>query len=251
MYLLYLDDSGSVANANEQYLVLGGISVFERRAYFLSEELDKLAEKYDPVSPRSVEFHAAEIFSGRTIPWKPLQRPDRQTVIKEVLQTLVDDRYGSYAFAVAVHKKSFPNDDPMEIAFEELCNRFDIFLKSENAKIDNKHHHRGMIILDESVYETTMQKMAVDFRKLGTRWGVTRNLAEVPLFVNSRASRLIQLADHVAYSVFRFYEADDFNYIKAILPKFHADSATGKIHGLLHKQTFDLNCMCQACFSRR
>ena len=193
----------------------------------------------------------AEIFSGRSEPWKALHRHERQQVIKDVLRTLADDRYGTYAFAVAVHKKSFPNDDPMKIAFEELCNRFDIFLKSENAKLDRNHHHRGMIVLDESTYETTLQQLAKDFRKIGTRWGVTKNIAEVPLFVDSRASRLIQLADHVAYSVFRFYESDDLNYVKTILPKFHSDSATGKIHGLVHKQTFDLGCMCQACLSRR
>jgi hypothetical protein len=251
MYLLYLDDSGSVANANEEYLVLGGVSVFERRTYFLSEELDQIAEKYDSVNPSSVEFHASEVFGGKSEPWKSLMRSERQQAIKDVLKTLADDHYGTFAFAVAVHKQSFPNNDPMEVAFEELCNRFDIFLKGENAKIDKSNHHRGMIVLDESSYETTLQKLAVNFRKFGTRWGVTRNIAEVPLFVDSKASRIIQLADHVAYAVFRFYESNDMNYIKAILPKFHADSVTKKIHGLVHKQTFDLNCMCQACLSRR
>ena len=38
---------------------------------------------------------------------------------------------------------------------------------------------------------------------------------------------------------------------QAIAAPVHADPATGKIHGLVHKQTFDLSCMCQACMSRR
>jgi hypothetical protein len=33
MYLLYLDDSGSAANQNEQHLVLAGVCVFERRVH--------------------------------------------------------------------------------------------------------------------------------------------------------------------------------------------------------------------------
>jgi hypothetical protein len=52
------------------------------------------------------------------------------------------------ALACAVHKKSFPTRDPMEMAFEELCRWFDGFLKDrhEQTKVDEK----GMIFLDES-----------------------------------------------------------------------------------------------------
>ncbi|GAG34977.1 unnamed protein product, partial [marine sediment metagenome] len=108
---------------------------------------------------------------------------------------------------------------------------------------------RGLLILDESAQETTLQRMAREFRTLGTRWGVIRNLAEIPLFVNSRVSRVVQLADHVAYAVFRRYEARDAQYFDIIASKF--DSADGVLHGLAHKQTVDPNCMCIACMSRR
>jgi hypothetical protein len=33
MYLLYLDDSGSTENQDEEYLVLGGMAVFERQVH--------------------------------------------------------------------------------------------------------------------------------------------------------------------------------------------------------------------------
>jgi len=134
----------------------------------------------------------------------------------------------------------------MEIAFEQLCSRFDLYLK--RLHVVDKNTHRGLLVLDESSYETSLQKMATNFRELGTRWGVVANLAEVPLFVDSRASRLVQLADHVAYSVFRRYEAGDASYLDIILNKF--DSENGKLHGLIHKQNADSNCMCPACMSR-
>jgi hypothetical protein len=69
MYLLYLDDSGSARNANEQHLVLGGISVFERRTFHMARELDDVAEDYAPGNSTSVEFHASEMFSGKVAPW--------------------------------------------------------------------------------------------------------------------------------------------------------------------------------------
>ncbi len=251
MYLLYLDDSGSANNPNEDYLVLGGVSVFERAVYFISRELDEIAKQYNEENPYAVEFHASEIYRGKSPPWDGLRnRNARIEVIQKVLDVLARHRFGTYAYAVAVYKASYPNGDPMEIAFEELCSRFDLQLKNENASRDKKHHQRGMIVLDDSTYETTLQRLARDFRQVGTRWGVVKNLADVPLFVDSSASRLVQLADHVAYAVFRFYNAKDGTYIAPILKKFYADPG-GKIHGLVHKQTYDLRCMCPACMSRR
>lgn len=251
VYLLYLDDSGSPGNANEQYFVLGGLAVFERQAFFLTQEIEKLAEKYCPDDPDSVEFHASEVFGGRRAPWSGLDRAGRIIVLQEMLSVLANDRFGAFAYAVAVHKPSYPNDDPVKLAFEELCNRFDLQLKTQNNQVESKERQRGLIILDKSTYETTLQGLSRDFRKTGTRWGVTRNLADVPMFVDSKASRLVQLADHIAYSVFRFYEANDATYLNVVQSKFYADMATGKLHGFLHKQTHNPRCWCPPCLSRK
>jgi hypothetical protein len=75
------------------------------------------------------------------------------------------------------------------------------------------------------------------------------NLQEVPLFVDSKASRLIQLADHVSYAVFRRYVAGDLNYFSVI--EKHFDAEGSKIHGLVHKQFYSDACTCPACLSRR
>lgn len=96
---------------------------------------------------------------------------------------------------------------------------------------------------------TTLQQMSVGFRTLGTSWGVIRNLADTPFFVDSRASRVIQLADHVAYAVFRRYQAGDTQYLDRIASKFH--SVDGVVHGLAHKEPGKPDCMCIACLSRR
>jgi hypothetical protein len=246
MHLLYLDDSGSVANKDETYFVLGGISVFEAQTNWITQELDKLAQSIDPKTPTQIEFHASEIFSRRRSPWNAMSSPEAQGVIKAVLQILANSYESARAFACAIHKASFPGQDPTELAFEDLCSRFDLYLARLRASGDRQ---RGLLILDKSTYETTLQKMAREFQTLGTKWGVIRNLADTPFFVDSRASRLVQLADHIAYAVFRRYNAGDTQYFDIIASKI--DSADGIIHGLVHKQTVDPNCMCPACLSRR
>ncbi len=247
MHLLYLDDSGSVPNSAEQYFVLAGISVFEAQADWFTRELDKLAESIDPKHPTGVEFHASEIYSRRSYPWKGMTAEDARGVIKAVLQIVAGSYETARIFACAVQKSSVPQGvDPVEMAFEDLCSRFDLYLSRLRSSGDRQ---RGLLILDKTTYETSLQGLTREFRDLGTKWGVIRNLADIPFFVDSRASRLIQIADHVAYAVFRRYNSGDTQYFDIVAPKF--DSADGVIHGLAHKVSSSTLCLCPACLSRR
>ena len=109
------------------------------------------------------------------------EKGERRDVIKEVLAVLPNSSDGARAFATVVHKASFPGRHAMEMAFEDVCSRFDKFLR----RVDSK----GLIILDESAHATRLQELAHQFRKLGTQWKVIRNMIEAPLFVTSRAMR--------------------------------------------------------------
>ena len=221
-------------NPNEEYLVLGGVSVFEAQAHWFTQQLDNLAQTIHPPDPHGVEFHASEIFGRRNHPWRGMGRDEAQGVIKAVLTILRNSYDSARVFACAVHKASYPDRDPMELAFEDLCSRFDMYLNRLRGAGDRQ---RGLIILDESAHMTTLQRMAREFRTLGTRWGAIRNLADTPLFIDSRASRLVQVADHVAYAVFRRYNAHDANYMDIMSTKF--DTVDGVLHGLSHKQRHD------------
>jgi len=249
MYLLYLDDAGSPANLKEDYFVLAGVAVFEEQISWLTQEMDKLAQRFDAENPGSVEFHASEIFARRTHPWKNMNREEAQGVIQEVLNIVARSYKTVRVFACAVHKDSYPNDDPVKIAFEDLCSRFDQYLRRLKENGDSQ---KGLIILDQGSDEQVllMRKMTRDFQTAGTQWGgVIRNLVDIPFFVDSRASRLVQIADHIAYSVFRRYNAKDTRYFDVFASKF--DMADNVIHGLAHKQVTDQLCMCPACLSRR
>ncbi len=246
MYLLYLDDSGSVRNRDENYFVLGGISVFEAQVFFLTQELDKLAQDIDPANPERIEFHASEIFSRKIAPWNKMTKSEAQGVIKSVLRIAAGSYSSARVFACAVHKASYPGRDPVELSFEDLCSRFDRFLSRLRA---DGERQRGLLILDKTTYETSLQELAINFRYYGTKWGVIRNLADTPLFIDSKASRVVQIADHVAYAVFRRYNSGDTQYFDIIASKF--DTSDGIIHGLAHKIADNQNCMCPCCLSRR
>nr|WP_280513906.1 DUF3800 domain-containing protein [Salinarimonas ramus] len=149
-------------------------------------------------------------------------------------------------FGAVIHKRAVSPEDPMELAFEQLCNRFDRLLGRMHRAGDTQ---RGMIILDETSYETSLQALARDFRLMGHRWGQLRNLCDVPLFVNSQATRMIQYADMIAYALRRYYDKGDSSLFDLVAHRFDAEG--GVLHGLVHYTPSGEECHCFTCRQRR
>jgi hypothetical protein len=247
MHILYVDDSGSVDNPNDRYFVLGGISVFERGLYHLIKAADDLVASLDLGDPYAVELHASAMSSGRDV-WRSINnRARREEIIRQALSLLAAQRASVRLFAVAVDRTAMSPANPVELAFEQICNRFNLYLARSNDQ-NLRNSQRGLIVMDESKHEQPLQGLARRYRVDGGRWGVVRNLAEVPLFVDSRASRLVQLADLVAFATWRKYEHQDGRFFDQLVPSF--DAQGGIIHGLFHYREASAPCYCVACFSR-
>lgn len=243
MYLLYLDDSGSVRNASDRHVILAGFAIFERGGHWLGGALDKMAAEIWPTSPDSLEFHGTDIHSGKKH-WRAVPKEDRERAYRDALGHLAAAR-GVRLFAVAIHKEAVSPRDPMEVAFEQIVSRFDQMLGRLHKAGDTQ---RGLIISDKSTYETSLQRLSVEFRRNGHSFGYLYNMADVPLFVDSKATRLIQLADLVAHSFRRLIELGDASRFDIIRNNF--DSVGGTIHGLLHQIPVGEVCGCYACNHR-
>lgn len=229
MHLLYLDESGSVADPGQKYFVLAGISVFERKTHWVEQELNDIAARFCPHDPHTIELHGSPMRSGRG-EWKGFQRQDREQAIKDALDVGVRANYpkGVRLFGAVIKKDTLHGSDPVEHAFQQLANRFDLFL----MRLHQKHSdsQRGIILFDKSTTEQRIQTLSREFKYSGHAWGKIKNYAEVPVFLDSKASRLIQLADLVAYALFRFHEHNDNSYYDVI--KYCFDSEGGVEHGL-------------------
>lgn len=230
VHLLYLDESGSVADPNQRYFVLAGVSVFKRKTHWIEQPLNDIAKRFAPEDPYGIELHGSPMRSGRD-GWKAFPLHDRLTAIKDGLSIVRDhhQRGGVRLFGAVIKKSSVAGSaDPVEHAFEQLANRFDLFLQRRHRK--HSDPQRGMILFDKSSTELRIQAMAREFKQTGHAWGRTRTYAEVPVFLDSKASRLIQLADLVAFALFRFYEHSDNSFYDVV--KYCFDSEGGVEHGL-------------------
>lgn len=241
MYILYLDDAGSVGNPNEKHFILGGLCIFERQIHWLANELEKVAASSSHPQPETLELHGNQIFAGRKF-WRSVQKPERSRIIRHGLAAARALKGDWCLFGVVVDKIERSPEDPIEYAFEQLCNRFDRFLQRKHRQNNSQ---RGIIVLDKSTRETRLQSMATEFRSTGHRWGKTRNLADVPFFVDSAATRAVQYADLVAYALWRNFEKGDTQFFDVISDSFDREGRA--VHGLHHYKEKNLFCDCPAC----
>lgn len=129
-------------------------------------------------------------------------------------------------FGVVIQNKKENVD---ELIFEQITSRFDKFLGRKYQKDNNKA--RGLCIFDKTKLENKYQNWLKNYQKNGNRWDNNiNNFAEIPLCLDSSLSRLIQLADLIAYSIFRKYEYNDDTYFSIIKNCF--DENEGMQHGL-------------------
>lgn len=229
MHLLYLDESGSVGDPQQEFFVLAGVSVFEREGHWIEQELNNIAARFSPTEPYALELHGSPMRSGRD-GWKAHPLSDRLQAIKDALKVGIVDRKRANVrlFGAVIKTSTVVGQDPVELAFEQLTSRYDLFLK----RLHNKHAdtHRGLILFDKSSTERRIQTLAREFKYSGHSWGRTKNYAEVPVFLDSKASRLIQLADLVAFALYRLHAHNDNSFYDVI--KFCFDAEGPVEHGL-------------------
>lgn len=245
MYLLYVDESGA---PDSDYFVAGAVLVHEQDAYTLAGRLDTAMRRLGPDWP-SRELHAQLVRTGKGA-WRRLPKPLREdftaTVARLLTSSLPTTRRSPTLFAVAVDRASFPAIDPIERAYEELFLRVDSYLGRLHAGGDS---HRCIAISDETRLEERLQLLMQAWRTTQGRVRRLSAFAEVPLFADSKATRLLQFADFVAHWVYRSYESSDSAIRGVLMPAF--DIEGGVVHGLVHLCSGRSTCPCPACVSRR
>jgi hypothetical protein len=249
MHLLYVDESGGDdADAQSRHFVLGGVSVFERVPYHLSAQVDQLVKDFCPSAAVPIELRASAIWSGNGEPWQSLQRSKRMELISAVYELLVREKR-TVLFGVVVEKTVPPSVPCVQIACEEMVGHFDAYLSALETETSQSEKQRGLMIFDESRHEKTVQLLMTEYRTTGASFGRVKRLAEVPLFTDSKITRMLQLADFVSYALFKRYERSDAQFFDVILKRFHQNG--GRLHGLFHRTPKYLECYCPACMSRR
>ena len=131
MYLLYVDDAGSIKSPDENYFVLAGICIFERQVHYLNQARDELAARIYPEDPEALEFHGSHMLPGKGV-WRSFRdKAERRTYIRQALETCRVLRGDWALFGMVIEKRSVSPHDPMcLIQFADLT-AYALFQKYE------------------------------------------------------------------------------------------------------------------------
>lgn len=257
MYLLFLDESGT--HGGSPVFVLAGLAVHETATQDLQRWLEASLVRVLPtgVDPASFEIHGSEMQSPKSArsPWRTLPYPARMWALSSVTRSVVDfvpreDGRPVVLFGAVVDRRF---RDHEQRAYEEVLHRFQSMLMRTADQNRSRDPNMGLIIHDRRIVERSIQSRTQQWRTTSSRIGRLTHLADVPLFADSRASRLIQTADLIAYGLWRYYGPDtsDSSLAGLLWPRF--DQADGVMHGVVHVwkgYRRESEC-CPPCRSRR
>jgi Protein of unknown function (DUF3800) len=215
MYLLYLDESGHEHDPNTDFFVLAGFAIFERQTHWLESNITPVAARFNQQDPADIEFHGSPMHGAKES-WSGIAPADRVQALVDVLSLLQNPQLQLRVFASVIEKSTMPAHQILERSFEAVAHQFDQYLADMWAR--KKDAQRGLVVCDKASYEQKLQALSSLFKHKGHNLGRLRNFAEVPLFLDSKASRLIQMADLIAYWIFRYYQSKDDRGFKLIEP---------------------------------
>lgn len=200
MYLLYVDESGDPglrAKATRHY-ILSGIAMFEGAWRKTSEAVDRLQSQFFPSAVARVEFHFEHIHHAKGI-FAALDKAQRSDLVKNLATIWQSHRLDFTSFCVVLDKHTcgpLGNTVEQEV-FEQLCSRFNLFLKRKWAE---GLWHKGIIVFDRrtSTQDRILQQLQTKFQHQGSRWAPLDNVIETVFTLPSHDTRILQLADFLA-----------------------------------------------------
>lgn len=246
MYLFYVDESGDPNSfaAGQKNFVLGGVAIHEGQVRTFTEALDAVQEEVFPTLQFRLEFHASEINAGI----------ERFRIGRECQDALLDAVYGVIegawfpnliVFITAIHESAVTSpQQALRWCLEDICERFNLFLVRQcNAGYVSK----GLLIMDKSGRWQRVREFMEEFERHGTTHGYLGNIVDVPYFGDSEHTRMLQLADLVAWAGGRYFNRYDDKYLDKIWDRLDRVGDTGRLVGLKHITGDTYHCQCRAC----
>lgn len=268
MHVLALDESGIHPGA--KVMLVAGLAVHEADARRLERALhtvvvDNLAG-LPGLDAHAHELHAADLKTPRK--GKPASAGFPPTRDSEWLTVSGERRLKIMADAYRVLREFEPSDPELPVrvfgavvershkefktaeryVYDHVLHRFDEMLRRFSKERGTPE--RGVVLHDRSPdREKAIQQMAAGWQRTGAR---LEALVQLPLFVDSRASRLVQAADFVSHAIGRAYAASDpdDSLAKDLWPLVDIGSE-GELSGVIHLTPEFGRCPCTPCQSRR
>lgn len=173
---------------------------------------------------------------------------ERKAVVKKIAELIANWGFARL-FAECIDKLYF---DPVktgrsinEQAFEQVVSRFEQYITKQRPPGED---HQNFAIIVHDINHTVAQKhskMMRQFFEEGTLWTKVNHIVETPFFVDSRLTRMVQIADVCAWALRRYCENQETELFELIFAR--ADRQGPRTVGVRHYS--NQGCGCLVCKS--
>ena len=127
-------------------------------------------------------------------------------------------------------------------AFEQLVSRFETYLKITTKNLGHKQF--GLLIHDNNqTVERKHTEMMTRYQETGTLWTSINGIIETPLFVDSKLTSMIQIADLCSFALRRYLERSEDKMYNEVIKR--ADKKEERMVGVRHFT--HSSCTCNMC----
>ena len=253
MYFFYFDESGSrdpsvgtLQKPKDHLYVLLAVGMFEKRWTPFERTISniklELADYLRKKGQGTFDLASCEVKSN----WirSPKERASKSqflNALDENDRTRLTDSYleqvakqNMVVMAVIVDKRHLRDHMTHETlhkkAYEILLERIESYMKEYHDK------HLALIVMDDTSKELN-QAVAMKhafFQRAGNQNLNFRHIVEYPFFTRSELSNGVQLADLLAYNVYRAFREESlgYPYFEMLLPHFYKRESHANLDGL-------------------
>jgi hypothetical protein len=247
MHILYIDESGDYSNWEEnKNFVMAGVAVHEGQIDRISRALDLIQHEFFPKYNINISFHATDIKNGKKA-FKDLPLNVREEMLNKLYGVFNDFPFPNLVAFATVMSADYvkAEDQVLDTVFGDLMTRFNTFMVRQH---NSGHPTKGLSIIDQA-HEKKYRELFGQYRVGGTKYGLINNIVDIPYFAGRRDTRMLQMADLMAYSIFQYYEHSKSDYFDIIKERFDSRYKGGPPDGLKHMTK--KGCDCYACGSRK
>jgi hypothetical protein len=252
MYFFYFDESGSrdpsigtPEHPKSHIYVLLTVGIFERQWHRFENAISGTKLDFARAcrgAKGTFDLAACEVKSNwiRNSKERAQKSPflnslddnDRENLVATFFKQLHDRNMA--IMAVVIDKRHLQDHMTHETlhkkAYEFLLERIEHYMNENHSK------HQALIVMDDTSKELN-QAVAMKhayFQREGNQNMRFRHIVEYPFFTRSELSNGVQLADLLAYNVYRVFSSDNFDYpyFQEMLDSFYTRKESPKLDGL-------------------
>lgn len=197
LYLVYVDESGSLSLKDGQYYTISGVIMNEFDTQYIEETINNFKSTH--FNTKDIEIHTHDIWRG-TKAFEDFEEWKRKAALCDLYELI--RWFPITIISVIINKRrlndaSFAKWNVLNAAWTFMIERFDMYLDSNGQK--------GLFIVDSNMKrpDKEIHDIIVCLRKDGTFYHRVHHVLEQPLFRNSIDSIGLQIADSVSYAVYK------------------------------------------------